>query len=488
MPYLSGSCDRKNPQYNIRILSDMEFGHLVFEGNSYTQGPEIKLETLVVGGGIAGLAAAYSLRDQDFILCELSNQLGGTSNAIEINGSYFAQGAHYDLAYPDNYGKEGLELLQKLNVIQFNSFSELWEFNDKQFLINNESKSRCFDQGIFREDVLPDGYIKLDFINLLEKFKGEMTMPSRMIKSQYRIFNYITFTEYLKKEINPDQHFLRAVDYQMRDDYGGTAEQVSALAGIHYYQCRPYYTKPVELFSPPQGNYYFVQKLIQHIPDEKIKIGQLVFNIEKISDGFHVKILDRNYKRILHYFVKNIIYAGNKHALKYTFPVDYPLFEHINYAPWAVMNIVLKDQLSGEPIWQNEILSGHPSMIGFVDSAAQNTDSDTPRVLTVYFCMQPELRQILADMEKNKQAFCDQAINLLNNYFGVELEYQIEEVYIRLLGHAMPVPTTGYLFKDQNDNRSYENLVYAGIDNHRLPLFFEALDSGIQAAKMILSS
>jgi len=51
------------------------------------------------------------------------------------------------------------------------------------------------------------------------------------------------------------------------------------------------------------------------------------------------------------------------------------------------------------------------------------------------------------------------------------------------MGHAMPVPKKGYLFDDKNKYRSDKNLVYAGVDNSRLPLFFEALDAGIQAKK-----
>ena len=54
----------------------------------------------------------------------------------------------------------------------------------------------------------------------------------------------------------------------MVDDYGSTADQVSALAGVHYYACRPYYTESVELFSPPQGNAYFVQKLLEVLSPE----------------------------------------------------------------------------------------------------------------------------------------------------------------------------------------------------------------------------
>jgi hypothetical protein len=53
------------------------------------------------------------------------------------------------------------------------------------------------------------------------------------------------------------------------------------------------------------------------------------------------------------------------------------------------------------------------------------------------------------------------------------------------MGHAMPIPQPGYLFKDANTNRSNPNLVYAGVDNGRLPLLFEAMDSGIMAAKEV---
>lgn len=49
----------------------------------------------------------------------------------------------------------------------------------------------------------------------------------------------------------------------------------------------------------------------------------------------------------------------------------------------------------------------------------------------------------------------------------------------------MPIPKVNYLFDDQNRYRSEPGLVYAGVDNSRLPLLFEAMDSGIQAVKLL---
>jgi protoporphyrinogen oxidase len=484
-PAISSSCRLKKKRFNIRIFSDMDFGHLLHEGHSFRSGTDIKTNTLIVGGGISGITAAYQLRQMDFILCELSNQLGGTSTAVQINGTYFSQGAHYDLAYPENYGKEGIELLKNLNIIRHNEFKHLWEFTESQYIINRKYESQSYEDGSIREDILRDNDTKKRFINLVQTFGNEMIMPTRLIKTEFHSLNDLTFAEFLKKSIQPEPSFVKGIDYHMRDDYGGTSDQVSALAGIHYFQCRPYYTKPIEVFSPPQGNYYFIQKLINKIPPERIKNGQLVYHLQRDSDGFMVKVLDRNSRKILNYHVKNVIYAGNKHTLKYTFPSDYPLFERISYAPWAIMNILLKEDIPGERFWQNEILSGHSSMIGFVDSGSQFTDPGTLRILTVYFCLDPASRIILADIENTKENFCAPVIELISEYFGVKLENLIEEIYIRIFGHAMPIPVPGFLFKDQNSARSFENFVYAGVDNHRLPLFFEALDSGIQAAKLI---
>ena len=48
----------------------------------------------------------------------------------------------------------------------------------------------------------------------------------------------------------------------------------------------------------------------------------------------------------------------------------------------------------------------------------------------------------------------------------------------------MPIPKPGYLTKSRN--LSIDGLAFAGADTGRLPLLFDALESGIQAAKMVL--
>jgi len=49
------------------------------------------------------------------------------------------------------------------------------------------------------------------------------------------------------------------------------------------------------------------------------------------------------------------------------------------------------------------------------------------------------------------------------------------------MGHAMSVPTPRFLFNDANDKGT--DLIYAGVDNGRLPLLYEAMDSGLMASR-----
>ena len=126
-------------------------------------------------------------------------------------------------------------------------------------------------------------------------------------------------------DINADPHFRNLIDYQMLDDYGGTSKQVSALAGIHYYTCRPYQNQYVELFSAPEGNQYFAKKILQKIPSQKILKEHLVYHIEKRGSGYLVESLNIIQNQRLQIQTDAIIYAGQKHSLKYiTTEIDSP--------------------------------------------------------------------------------------------------------------------------------------------------------------------
>ena len=487
LPVLLKSCDWVTDElpFPVDVHSDRKTGHLIFESHDFPVGNTEQVETLIVGGGIAGLSAANALGQQDFILCELSDRLGGTSAALSYNGLKLAQGAHYDLEYPSNYGEEVLSLLESSNLIKYVKWKDSWRFTDEKYIIPHELKNQCHEDGSKRSDVLADGDMKDEFLKLMQLYAGKMPMPTRLIHQNLKDLNNITFLDYLKDKMSVNQTFIRGLNYHMLDDWGGTTDQVSALAGIHYFQCRPYYKEVNELFSPPQGNDYFVQKLADKLPKENLRLSMLVKKLSFNNDTWQAEVVDVAEKQIIKINARQVIYAGQKHALKYVLPEYYHLFDKNEYAPWVVLNIVLNKPLQSFGFWQNEFLAKDQSFLGFIDSSAQYDRIQERQVLTAYYCLPTASRENLVNAEKNKTEIVNKTVKYIEEYFGHSITNRIERVFINTMGHAMPIPKPGYLFQDKSVLTKVKGLAFAGVDHHRLPLLFEAIDSGLEAVKAL---
>ncbi|MEL6561411.1 MAG: FAD-dependent oxidoreductase [Bacteroidota bacterium] len=487
LPLLLKSCDwvTEDLPFPIQLHSDRKTGHLIFESNNFPVGNKEEVKTLIVGGGIAGLSAASVLNHQDFLLCELSDRLGGTSAALDYNGLKLAQGAHYDLEYPANYGNDVLSLLENTGLIEYVKWKDSWRFTDESHIIPHELKNQCYQDGKKRSDVLAEGGMKNEFFALMDRYAGKMPMPTRLIQQDLKHLNNITFLDFLKGKMSIDESFIRGLHYHMLDDWGGTANQVSALAGIHYFQCRPYYKEVNELFSPPQGNDYFVQSLAEKLPQDHLKLNRLVKKLTYKNNFWEADVIDVTKRQITKVKAKQVVYAGQKHALKYVLPEYYPLFETNEYAPWIVLNVVLNKPFQSFGFWQNEFLAKDQTFLGFIDSSAQYNRIQDRQVLTAYYCLPSASRKNLVNVEKNKTAIVNQTIKYISDYFGESITHRIESAFINTMGHAMPIPKPGYLFQNKSAVTLSKGLVFAGVDHHRLPLLFEAIDSGLEAVKAL---
>ncbi len=488
LPVLLGLFPRRNTRnkaYTIDVRSNRSFGHLLRSSSNVSPSSEISTDYIIVGGGVAGVAAATVLKDENFMLFEGDDRLGGSSASYDWKTTRFATGAHYELAYPTHFGKEVIDLLTRLDVLKYNSETELHEFVDKQYVIKSIDMEQCFSG----EDILEDVLSEVDgieaFYEALTPFEGKMHLPTRLIAPEYHYLNELTFKEFLESKIDLSADLERRISYQMLDDWGGKCNEVSALAGIHYYTCRPYNTQNVQLFSPPNGNSYFVEKMIGQITDpETLKTNSLIRMVRETEEGIEAEVLNRNGEVQL-VKAKGLIYAGQKHALKYILRSEEILFSN-SYAPWVVLNIICKKGANFEK-WQNDVLTDDLNFLGFVNSSKQKVRNSEFEVLTAYYCFDDTDRETLVTIEKNPKEFVDATIALIEEQTGTELEIYVEHVVVNLLGHAMPIPKPGYM-SFQNVPQFSDKIIFAGVDTGRLPLFYEACDSGLQAAKQLLDN
>ncbi len=483
--WLQGCHSLFGRSYPIHIHSDYSVGHMMMESQNWKEENAEEISTVIVGGGLAGMAAAWKLRDQeDFLLFELSDRLGGTSAAQDFEGMKFSQGAHYELAYPEYFGPEVLEMLQSLDIIRHESWRKLWSFVDTEHVIPYERRQQCYENGKIRQDVIPEGGEKRVFYDIISPFLGKMPLPTRLTSESEKYLNNLTFLDFLTDKMDVSSNMKRRLDYHMMDDWGGTSDQVSALAGISYFMCRPYYVQSVDLFSPPSGNDYFTSKINNVIPGERIYRNHLAWKIEKERDLFVLKILDAPNRKIKKVKAKNVIYAGQKHALKYVYPSESGLFE-FDQAPWMVLNYICEDPTVEYGYWQNEFLGEDPAFLGFIDSSVQDKSTQQgKRIFTAYYCLKPSDHEYLVTIPKFKEEIASTAQGYIEEMLGKKIEPQA--CFINVMGHAMAIPRPGFLFNDANDNDP--DLIYAGVDNGRLPLLFEALDSGLMATNLVLNT
>ena len=79
--------------------------HQVRDGHSFPK-PDArrKADVVIVGGGVAGLSAAYFLKGKDWLLLEKEDHFGGNAYQEEYDGHAYATGAAY--GYRDDHGDQ----------------------------------------------------------------------------------------------------------------------------------------------------------------------------------------------------------------------------------------------------------------------------------------------------------------------------------------------------------------------------------------------
>lgn len=487
IPILLGIFPRNKKEkkpYDISVRSNRTFGHLLREHSSTPPTKTSETDFIIVGGGIAGIAASTVLKDENFLLFEGDDRLGGSSAAADWKSTRFATGAHYELAYPNHFGKEVIDFLTGLKVIRYNTETNLHEFIDQQYVIKLADMEQCFKDNIRYEDVLSDAIGIDEFYELLEEFETAMHLPTRLISKKYHYLNTISFKAFLESKMKLTKDLEQRISYQMLDDWGGKCDEVSALAGIHYYTCRPYNTQDVQLFSPPNGNAYFIEKMVGQLPNpDSLHVNTLVRAIRETEKGVEAEILHKNGTVEL-VKARGLIYAGQKHALPYILSGTNDIFPN-SYAPWLVVNIVCDKGINFSK-WQNDVLTSDLQFLGFVNSQKQSTRSTEYDVFTAYYCFSENEREALIRIEEEPDDFVRATIELIEQETGTSLEEYVRHVNLNVLGHAMPIPKPNYLTFSDVPNFS-DHIIFAGVDTGRLPLFYEACDSGLQAATQLLN-
>jgi hypothetical protein len=491
-------------------------GHILRE-NRFWEVPENNWESVkiaIIGGGAAGLSAAWKLDKEnftDFVLLELENKIGGTAQSGQNQFIGYPWGAHY-LPVPFQENMELISLLDEMQLTE--GTSQNGELIIKEQFLCREPEERVFYKGRWYEGLylnvgateedkrqFAEFQKQIDFwVNWRDaKEKRAFVLPIAGCSNdaEATVLDKISFGEWLRQKNFTSERLIWYCDYACRDDYGLRLEQTSAWAGLFYFcsRIRKSGEESQAFITFPEGNGRFVNFLHEKVKD-KTRTNTIVVEIIPNEKGVDVVYLNTETKEIRGIHAEKAIFAAPIFTAKYLIrdlkkqsaPEFLSEFEH---NAWFVANLFLKDRPAAQfkrdfPLAWDNVLYESPSL-GYVNATHQKGIDYGQTVFTYYFPMaSPDGRAKLFGLGWRELA----DIVLSDLSIAHKDIFQLtERIDIMRWGHAMISPKPNFLWNGARDEaqKPFRNIYFAHSDLSGIALFEEAFYHGIRAANEVIS-
>ncbi len=488
-------------------------GHILRENRSF-EVPADKWESkkvAIIGGGVAGLSAAWKLRREnfsDFVLLELEKEVGGTSASGKGEPVGYPWGAHY-LPVPFQENVELISLLDEMSLLE--GRDRRGEVMVKEQFLCREPEERVFYKGRWYEGLYlqvganeDDKRQYAEFQKLIDGWvswrdasgKRAFVVPLADCSTGAEVtaLDKISFGDWLRQKGFTSERLFWYCDYATRDDYGLKADQASAWVGLFYFcsRVRKSGGESQPFITCPEGNGQFVHHFLDKVK-ENVRRSQVVVSVVPTDKGVDVICLDGGELRGVH--CEKAIFASpmfTAPSIIRGFREDAPFAaSEFQHNAWFVANLFLKDRPKPRfakdfPLSWDNVLYESPSL-GYVTATHQKGIDYGPTILTYYYpmCHEENARTKLFDYRWRDLA--DVCLTDLSRAHPdiYELTTRID---IMRWGHAMISPRPNFIWSGVREKaiKPYRNIHFAHTDLSGIALFEEAFYHGLRAAKEVL--
>ena len=520
-PLLAG-CQGKPPAARCegRIVGpNHTLGHRLRDGQAVSPPPDHwrSSPVVIVGGGVAGLTAAWRLLRSgfnDFVLLELEDTPGGTSRSGKSARVAYPWGAHY-LPAPLKENTALIELLSEMDVLEGRD-ADGEPIVAEQFLCR-DPEERIFHRGRWSEGLyLHDGASAADlaewkaFHAQINKWvawrdaKGRrafaLPVAAGSDDAEVTALDKQSMAQWLDQQGFTSPRLKWLVDYACRDDYGLRAEQTSAWAGLFYFASRV--SKPGAEAQPlmtwPEGNGRLVAHLHAAVKD-RVHLGTAVVELipkrEQDVDSVDVITLSSD-GAAWGWHAQQVIFAAPQFLTPYVIrpfrterPPHVAAFE---YGSWLVANLTRTSTVQDRgcsAAWDN-VLYDSPSL-GYVSATYQRGLDHGPAHWTWFmpFCDEnPRAsREKLLALDWTE---CADVVlsDLQRAHPGIRTE--VDRLDVMRWGHAMIRPRPGFVWSTQRQQaqQPFRGIHFANTDLSGIALFEEAFYHGNRAAAEVLAA
>jgi glycine/D-amino acid oxidase-like deaminating enzyme len=459
---------------------------------------------VIVGAGIAGLAAAWGLRRRgisDLVVLELEDAIGGTARGGMSSVTPYPWGAHYIVA-PQREQTALIALLREMNAIE-GTAGDGTPIVD-ELLRCREPEERVWYLGRWWEGLYLEAGATADDRKQLAAFNAEVdrwsawrdgqgrrafAIPRSLASDapELRALDRISFAAWLDERGLTSPRLRWVCDYACRDDYALTAGQTSAWAGLFYFAARQSGpgVEAQSVVTWPDGNHAIVRHLAHGQPIER---GVAVLDIDDSADGARViavgpsgpfGIIADTVVVATPTFVANRIVRARR---------GQPAGE---YGAWAVANVHLRARPierggGAPPAWDN-VFRDSPSL-GYVCATHQRGRDRGATVWTWYYPFTDEdsaaVRAKLAGAGYPEWA---EAVLADLSRAHPDVREHVDHIEVAFWGHGMVRPRVGSVWSDALAARSRPlgRIHFAHTDLSGFAIFEEAFDHGLRAAREV---
>lgn len=434
------------------------------------EAPE-RADVVVIGGGLAGLTAAYNLKDMSVVVLEKEDAGGGKTRRLEMGPWKRPTGAVYTVApfgkLVKMYEELGLKP-RKLKAPVHNMWTQdgvLVEWLSKETILK-------LARGPQERECLAK------FSAYMSEFaqKEPVTIPmSDSDAAAVAELDAVSQHAHLTKRF-----CARAAeigDWHARDVFGAGAKDYSAALGMLYLG-----EEDVEAYSWPGGLGEIADRMIEAI-GPVLRTGAFVTEVSQDQDGVRVVYLQEGRRRELR--AKTAVVAVPSmvglRIIKGLSKEKRAAMERVRYSGYTTVALKFR-----KAVYKDSFVLWAPGLsfmdITFSGGERLEDFSETldGQVAVAYLPVGPGARRkLLASTDKMIEKAVRADLEKVLPGAGKELE----EVHVVRWGHAMPIMGPGYLTKIQPALRKPEGrLFFAGVDLE-VPAVEGAMFSGMAAAE-----
>lgn len=495
---------------------DLALGHRLRDGGFPPPQTTARTGIAIVGGGIAGLSAAWQLDRAgfgDYRVLELESEAGGNTRGGVGPLVAFPWGAHY-LPLPPPEAVHVRELLSELGALRGDPAQVKPEYDETRLCATPQE--RVFKDGLWQEGLLPSLGSSADeraqhkrFQARMEKLKHARGKDGRRLFAlpmefssrdpEWRALDGIDFRRWLLENgfSAPSLHWL--ANYACRDDFGTEYHQTSAWAGLHYFACRSgeaANAAPDAILTAPDGNGWLMRALARRV-GERLHTGSAVFRIEEGKQRVEIDCWQAAKGTTTRLIAERLIWAAPVFVLPRAWPQMPKDLKAAalagDYAPWLVANLHLADfpdERRGAPLaWDNVLYdSAGLGVVVATHQLIRRRLSGT--VFTYYRALSDrppaEWRQKL--LETPRKVWAEQIFRDLAAPWP-ELRRLTTRLDVFRHGHAMRRPLPGRIWStDRQLLADFQSprITLAHADLSGFSLFEEAHYRGVLAANRML--